>query len=120
MPGLQRARTLAPLVSSHWPRQIHVWTLRIFITSRLQYLLWTLRFSKSKKVRFEDQIETFPFSFQRVVLARNLAIGGGELFNLIAWVTSCNDVSTFSFCNATLQAEINFLRQRNCVILSFY
>jgi hypothetical protein len=34
------------------------------------HLLSLWRFSKSKKLRFEDQIDAFPYHFQRVVLAR--------------------------------------------------
>jgi hypothetical protein len=35
-----------------------------------QYLLYTFRFSKPEKLRFEDQIETFPYSSRGAVLAR--------------------------------------------------
>jgi hypothetical protein len=36
-----------------------------------EYLLWTLRFSSSKKLRFEDQIETFTHFLRDLRLARN-------------------------------------------------
>jgi hypothetical protein len=36
----------------------------------LRFLPSSLRFSSPKKLRFEDQIETFPYSFQGFVLAR--------------------------------------------------
>ena len=37
---------------------------------RLHFLHWWLRFLRPNSLRFEDQIEAFPYSFQGIELAR--------------------------------------------------
>jgi len=67
-------------------------------------------FLKPKNIGFEDQIETSPHSFQGIILARYLAMGGGN-FSILLHVLSPEMFFPFWLHNATFQMEINEMNQ---------
>ena len=67
---------------------------------RFHYLLWTLRFSSSKKLRFEDQIETFTHFFK------------GLTFGKICSTFGCPKIGTVDFFLKSLSGHFN----KTCLI----